>query len=106
MNDITPHKTLSAEEHAREMADYIAEGTRRAHEIRNRGPIKRGADGKLDQDILDAYWERGFYVFEGVVGAEELAELRADVERMLEQAPVDPKSNVDAKGRPAFGSDF
>ena len=34
MNDITPPKTLSAEEHAREMADYIAEGTRRAHEIR------------------------------------------------------------------------
>ena len=106
MNDIAPHKTLSAKEHACEMGDYIAEGTRRAHEIGNRGPIKRGADGKLDQDILDAYWEHGFYVFEGVVGAEELAELRADVERMLEHAPIDPKSDTDAKGRPAFGSEF
>ena len=106
MNDIAPHKTLSAKEHACEMGDYIAEGTRRAHEIGNRGPIKRGADGKLDQDILDAYWEHGFYVFEGVVGAEEVAELRADVERMLEHAPIDPKSDTDAKGRPAFGSEF
>ena len=106
MNDIAPHKTLSAKEHACEMGDYIAEGTRRAHEIGNRGPIKRGADGKLDQDILDAYWEHGFYVFQGVVGAEELAELRADVERMLEHAPIDPKSDTDAKGRPAFGSEF
>ena len=106
MNDIAPHKTLSAKEHACEMGDYIAEGTRRAHEIGNRGPIKRGADGKLDQDILDAYWEHGFYVFEGVVGAEELAELRADVERMLEHAPIDPKSDTDAKGRLAFGSEF
>ena len=106
MNDIAPHKTLSAKEHACEMGDYIAEGTRRAHEIGNRGPIKRGADGKLDQDILDAYWEHGFYVFQGVVGAEELAELRADVERMLEHAPIDPKSDTDAKGRLAFGSEF
>ena len=45
MNDITPRRTLSAKEHAREMGDYIAEGTRRAHEIGNRGPIERGADG-------------------------------------------------------------
>ena len=106
MNDITSHEMLSAREHASKMGDYIAEGNRRAHEIGNRGPIKRGADGKLDQDVLDAYWEHGFYVFEGVVGPEELAELRADVERMLEHAPIDPKSDTDAKGRPAFGSEF
>jgi hypothetical protein len=106
MNDITTHKTLSAEEHARKMADYMAEGTRRAHKIGNRGLVKRGADGKLDQGILEDYWEHGFYVFEGVVGAEELAELRADVERMLEHAPIDPKSDVDVRGRPAFGGEF
>jgi hypothetical protein len=106
MNDITTHKTLSAEEHARKMSDYMAEGTRRAHKIGNRGLVKRGADGKLDQGILEDYWEHGFYVFEGVVGAEELDELRADVERMLEHAPIDPKSDVDVRGRPAFGGEF
>jgi len=106
MNDMIPSAPLSAEEHAREMAAYIEEGTRRAREIGNRGPVRRDGSGKLAGDILDAYWEHGFYVLEGVVDAEELAELRADVERMLEAAPVDPKSDVDAKGRPAFGREF
>ena len=79
MNDINSQVRLSAEEHARAMVDYIAEGTQRAHEIGNRGPIEFDTDGKLDRSILEAYWEHGFYVFEGVVSDEELKELRADV---------------------------
>ena len=31
------------------------------------------SDGRLDPAILDSYWTHGFYVFEGVVGPEELA---------------------------------
>ena len=59
MNDINPHVTVSADEHARAMADYIAEGTRRAYEIGNRGPIRRDETdvGSID---LDAYSEHGF----------------------------------------------
>ena len=106
MNDINPHVTVSADEHARAMADYIAEGTRRAYEIGNRGPIRRDANGRLDQSILGAYSEHGFYVFEGVVSDEELKELRSDVEHMLSGAPIDPKSDVDAQGRPAMGQEF
>ena len=71
-----------------------------------RGPIRMGADGKLHRDILDAYWKLGFYVFEGVIDAQELAELRADIERMLDHAPAAPESEYDAKGRPAFGREF
>ncbi len=97
---------LTADEHAEIMKDYIREGTRRAEEIGNRGPIKLDANGKLDADILDAYWRHGFYVFENIVDDTELAELRADVEQMLDVAPLDPKSIYDAKGRPAFGSEF
>ena len=78
MNDINPHVTVSADEHARAMADYIAEGTRRAYEIGNRGPIRRDANGMLDQSILDAYSEHGFYVFEGVVSDEEQKSSRSD----------------------------
>lgn len=99
-------ETVTAEDHARAMADYIREGTALAHRIGNRGPIRLGADGKLAPDILDAYWEHGFYVFENVVDEEELAELRADVEHMLDHAPTGPKSETDAKGRPAFGREF
>ncbi len=102
----TQDRALSADEHAQAMADYIQEGTARALALGNRGPIKRDADGKLDPAILDAYWEHGFYVFENVVDESELSELRADVERMLEVAPTDPKSERDAKGRPAYGGEF
>lgn len=102
----TLDRTFSADEHAQAMEEYIREGTRRARELGNRGPIKRDRNGKLDTNILDAYWEHGFYVFENVVDDIELAELRADVERMLDGAPTGPKSNLDAKGRPACGQEF
>jgi hypothetical protein len=102
----TMDQTISAEEHAQAMEKYIREGTRRARELGNRGPIKRNRNGDLETGILDAYWDYGFYVFEDVVGEIELAELRADVERMLDGAPTGPKSNLDAKGRPANGQEF
>ncbi|MFM9968607.1 MAG: hypothetical protein ACKVQK_09445, partial [Burkholderiales bacterium] len=106
MNDVTSHAVLSAAEHAGAMRTYFADGIERARSLGNRGPIRLGPDGKLHRDILDAYWDLGFYVFEGVTGAEELAELRADVEWMLDHAPVSPDTQFDAKGRPAFGSEF
>ena len=48
-------------------------------------------------DILEAYREHGFYIFEGVVGADEVAELRPRCDEMLERAPV----RRDAQGRRA-----
>jgi len=45
-------------------------------------------------------------VFEGVVDAVELAELRADVDRMLDHAPVATDAERDAMGRPAWGREF
>jgi hypothetical protein len=106
MNDMTSTVALSAADHANAMADYFAEGTRRARALGNRGPVRLDADGKLHPDILDAYWKHGFYVFEGVVDTAELAELRADVERMLDHAPATPDSGFDAKGQPVFGTAF
>ena len=106
MNDMTSGGTMSAAEHARVMAAYIEAGVARAREIGNRGPVRRGADGRLAADILAAYGEHGFYVFEGVIGSEELTELRADVERVLRHAPATPDSATDAQGRPALGLEF
>ena len=106
MNPSDSRVTLSAAEHASAMADYSVQGTKRALAMGNRGPIRMGADGKLHRDIIDAYRELGFYVFEGVVGEEELAELRADIERVLDRAPAAPDAEHDAKGRPALGRDF
>lgn len=51
----------------------------------NRGPL-RAIDGKPDPAILDAYEKYGFYVLEGAIAGLELAELQADVSRILEHA--------------------
>jgi len=86
--------------------DYLAAGERRAHELGNRGPLRFRAAGGVHEEIISAYRSYGFYILEGVIGGEELAELRADVERLLERAPVAPDARVDARGRPAAGADL
>ncbi|MDH3684256.1 MAG: phytanoyl-CoA dioxygenase family protein [Acidimicrobiia bacterium] len=93
-------------EHALAMADYLADGERRAREIDNRGPVRFGPDGRLHDEILDAYWEYGCYVFEGVIGPAEIDDLRAGVGEMIERAPVDRSADVDARGRRALGRDY
>jgi hypothetical protein len=103
---ITPaNKATSSLEHAAAMAPYIAEGTKRASAAGNRGPLQLDTSGKLHPDILNAYNQKGFYIFEGVIGAEELDSLRADVTNMIDRAPVQPGAKVDTKGRPAMGLD-
>jgi len=96
----------SRAEHAAGMQAYQAAGVERAAEIGNRGPLLRDADGNLHPDILAAYWRHGYYIFENVIGAEEIEALRAGAADMLERAPVAPDAKVDAKGRPALGVDF
>ena len=94
------------EQHHAEMADYLAGGVQRAHETGNRGPVRFGPDGKLHPEILENYWKHGFYVFTGVVGPDEIAELRADVGEVIERAPVRKGEAVDRHGRPALGRDY
>jgi hypothetical protein len=92
-------RTLTAEDHARAMREYSRAGEARARALGNRGPIRFDGEGRLDRSIVDAYWQHGFYVFEGVVGAEELQELRADVDGVLARAPAAPDSTLDREGR-------
>lgn len=85
------------------MAKYRAEGTARALALPNRGPFKFDADGKLDQSILDAYSEYGFYIFQNVAGPEERADIEADVADILDRCPVGPGEPLDKHGDPAIG---
>jgi hypothetical protein len=105
MNIETAAKTADygAEETA--MQAYLRAGERRAHALGNRGPVRFDSDGKLHPDILDAYWRCGFYVFEGVLGAEELSEIESDLLDILDRLPTDRESSLDAKGRPALTKD-
>jgi len=87
------------------MQSYIREGEARAAKLGNRGPARFDENGKLHQDILDAYWRCGFYIFEGVLGPDELADIEADLFDIQERLPVEKDASVDAKGRPALGAD-
>lgn len=88
------------------MADYEREGTARARAIGNRGPLLFTDEGKLHPEILAAYRQHGFYVFEGAIGTGEIAELRTGIQELLDRAPVRRGADVDHKGRPAFGKEF
>ena len=87
------------------MRAYLRDGERRALALGNRGPIRFTADGKLHPDILAAYWRCGFYVFEDVLGREELADIEADLQDILDRLPSERGSPVDHRGRPALGAD-
>ncbi|MFN0025859.1 MAG: phytanoyl-CoA dioxygenase family protein [Acidimicrobiales bacterium] len=96
----------SRSQHQASMADYLREGQARAAALGNRGPVRLDEHGKLHPDIVAAYWTHGFYVFEGVVDAAEIAELRIDAQDMIERAPVRRGAAVDAQGRPALGRGY
>jgi hypothetical protein len=85
------------------MQTYLAEGERRALALGNRGPLRFTGDGKLQPDILEAYWNTGFYIFEGVVAADELAAIEADLHDILSRLPVRKGALLDRHGRPALG---
>ncbi|MFI5002049.1 MAG: phytanoyl-CoA dioxygenase family protein [Reyranellales bacterium] len=99
----TPTVDYGSEEAA--MQAYLRDGERRAYALGNRGPIRFTADGKLHPDILDAYWRCGFYVFEGVLRPDELADIERDFLDIQDRLPVERGAPLDAKGRPALAAD-
>ena len=86
--------------------EYLKVGERCAYELGNRGPIEFDAKGILHEDITEAYWRTGFYVFEGVVQGEEMDELIAELESVLALAPSSSNVSTDATGRTAIGTEF
>ena len=89
--------------HEAAMQAYLREGEAQAMALGNRGPIRLDADGSLHPDILETFSRYGFYIFEHVLGASELADIEADLHDILERLPVEKGSPVDARGRPALG---
>jgi len=95
--------TAYTESDAQSLNAYCARGMDRALGLGNRGPVRFTADGAVDPAILDAFDECGFYILEGVIGAQELAELETDYLGILDRAPTAPGEVTDAQGRPALG---
>ena len=82
-------------EHEAAMAAYRKAGETRAMALGNRGAIRYNSDGSLHDDIVEAYWRCGFYVFEDVIGIEELADIEEDVVEILDRAPTEPGGKQD-----------
>jgi hypothetical protein len=97
---------LTAEAHAETMAGYTVRGVERGRQLDNRGPLRRNESGNLHPDILSAYWDKGFYIFEGLVDADEIRLLRDDMQYLFDHAPTGRGAVYDAQGRPAFGQQF
>jgi hypothetical protein len=87
------------------MQAYLRDGERRAAGLGNRGPIRFTPAGELHPDIVEAYWRCGFYIFEGVLKADELADIERDLLEILDRLPAERGAQLDAKGRPALGAD-
>ena len=85
---------------------FVREGVDRALALGNRGPLKFDQDGGLHEEIIDAYWRTGFYVFENVIDPAEIKLLQTEIESLLARAPVDNGALEDAQGKPAFGQEF
>eukprot|EP01045_Picozoa_sp_COSAG04_P032897 COSAG04_NODE_6603_length_1296_cov_1.903091_1_plen_332_part_00 len=86
-------------------ADYCAGGVRRLEALGARGPVEYDAQGRLAPHILEAYERTGLYIFQGLISAEEIEDLRQGVATTLERAPAVEGSALDARGRPAIGHD-
>lgn len=82
---------------------YLIDGQARALALPNRGALRFDESGNIHPDILTAYSEYGFYVFENVISEEELSDLKDDLKKMRENFPVTMGAQTDAKGRPALG---
>ena len=103
LSSVTPVATDYGE-HEAAMAAYRAAGEARARTLGNRGPVRFNADGSISEDILEAYWRYGFYVFENVLRREELGDIERDIDRILDRAPAKPDASVDRHGRPALNA--
>ena len=101
--DLNAVRDYGAEEPA--MARYRAEGEERAMALGNRGPIRYNDDGTLAQDILEAYWRCGFYVFTDVLKADELQEIETDLNALLERLPASEGAELDSHGNRAITVD-
>ncbi|MBT6350505.1 MAG: phytanoyl-CoA dioxygenase [Halieaceae bacterium] len=87
------------------MRAYLLEGQERSLALPNRGPLVFTDTGELAENIRTAYSEFGFYILEGVLGEEELDDIKADLEHMRSQFPTGPESQVTEMGEPALGAD-
>ncbi len=83
---------------------YMMEGQEKAFALGNRGAIRFNDDGSLHPEIVQAYSDYGFYIFENVIEETEMADILEDIEELRSRFPTHPGAAVDSQGRPALGA--
>jgi ectoine hydroxylase-related dioxygenase (phytanoyl-CoA dioxygenase family) len=86
------------------MRAYLTAGQEKALQLDNRGPIRFDSEGRLDASIVEAYSKYGFYIFENVLDADELEDIKADLDAMRDKFPTGPDSQVNHRGETALGA--
>lgn len=92
-------------EQSQAMEQYLINGHEKAISMKNRGPIEYDENGKLANHILHAYSEFGFYVFQGAINSDELADIKTDIEALKDRFPTSSGSKFDKNDQPAIGHD-
>ena len=90
---------------AQAVKKYLINGQARALALPNRSPLKFTENGDIHPDILRAYSEYGFYIFEGALSEEELEDIKADIQEIRDNFPSHMGAETDKQGRPALGAD-
>jgi hypothetical protein len=85
-------------------APYLLTGEQKALELDNRGPIRFDEKGRLAKDILASYSHYGFYIFQNVLSAAELDDIKEDLTAMRARFPAEPGGLLTADGKPALGA--
>ena len=90
---------------AQAVKKYLINGQAKALALPNRSPLKFTENGDIHPDILSAYSEYGFYIFEGALSEEELEDIKADLQEIRDNFPSHMGAETDKQGRPALGAD-
>ena len=85
---------------------YFKMGEEKAYSLPNRGPIRFIGDGSVHPEILNAYWRYGFYILEGLIQPREVDNLVSDFDKVMDRAPKNSRTMLDAKGRPSISAQF
>eukprot|EP01048_Picozoa_sp_COSAG05_P025733 COSAG05_NODE_6687_length_920_cov_1.157125_1_plen_227_part_10 len=96
----------SSSSSSRRWDSYVSDGLARGRCLGNRGALRLDGAGFLERDIVDSYHSTGFYVFEGVVAPAEVAEVLADFDELLTNAPSREGSTTDSTGKPSRFAEY
>ena len=69
------------------MNSYFERGKKRAYGLDNRGNLEFNSDGSLIDQIKEAYWRTGFYIFEGLLSSREQIDLKTEFESLINIVP-------------------